>query len=651
MAPARPKGTVMGAFVTPAELEAAMKAELSRTEARAAKKADADAAGAKKDEPGPAPGPSEEEAPGTEKEPPLEVPVLGPSPSKDPARVAPKEMGSAPAGATPTKKKQHLPVGAMIDKKYAVLRVLGEGGMGVVYLARDVHTGLDVVIKAIRSELAHREDVRARTLTEGRLLAQIDHPNVVGLRMVVVEGPSLYLVMQYIEGQNLDKLIAERNERGEKLGVEEALGIFRQIAAGVGAAHQEGVIHRDLKPANVLLRAKDGVAKVTDFGIAKTQGAPVDPNRPTTKGVLGSLWYMSPEQVTGRRDLDQRVDVYALGILLFQMLTGHVPFDAPSEYEIMRLQAEEPLPLASKERPELPKAVDDLLQKACAKDRAQRYQSCAELLLTVDQLLGRPHLPTLAIPFEPRPASMPSSALAPPVPSGPTLVTSSHPGDPPGGAKPRKKRVVWPFAVLAAVILGSGGAAGAFALGYLEIPGYRSPWVKKKPPAKGSASGEPAKSAKAPGPDAGAHAGIDALAGLWSSNGHDFEAVVVGSELEFRVKHPEQLGGQNYEANEARFVLKPTSDPVIFAVEDRLRPLPPVGRTFEAKARASCLEILSQAGGEPLRARYDGSRLSVDLAKVEPTASNFVLEGMKVTGCSGLRALKSAKTVSVLTRL
>src|SRR6185295_2473943 len=281
-----------------------------------------------------------------------------------------------PAGAPrdkPFTPPKHLAAGTLIDKKYAVLRVLGEGGMGVVYLARDIHTGLDVVVKAVRSELAHRDDVRARTLAEGRALAQIDHPNVVHLRAVAVEGPNLFLVMQYIEGDSLDKIISTYNQRSERMPVEEALGIFRQIVAGIGAAHEEGVIHRDLKPANVLIRKKDRVVKVTDFGIALVQG---DATRPQTRGILGSLWYMSPEQVTGRRDLDHRVDVYALGILLYQLLVGHVPFDAQSDYEIMRLHAEAPMPFVKASRPDILPEVDELIQKACAKDRDRRFQTC-----------------------------------------------------------------------------------------------------------------------------------------------------------------------------------------------------------------------------------------------------------------------------------
>src|SRR5262249_11810588 len=149
-------------------------------------------------------------------------------------KPAPSGQAAPPAGAPrdkPFTPPKHLAAGTLIDKKYAVLRVLGEGGMGVVYLARDIHTGLDVVVKAVRSELAHRDDARARPLAGGRALAQIDPPNVAPLRAVAVEGPHLYLVMQYIEGDSLDKIIGRAVERREPLPVQEALAIFRQVAS------------------------------------------------------------------------------------------------------------------------------------------------------------------------------------------------------------------------------------------------------------------------------------------------------------------------------------------------------------------------------------------------------------------------------------
>ncbi|MFT3768856.1 MAG: protein kinase [Minicystis sp.] len=573
-----------------------------------------------------------------------------------------------PAGAsTPFKPPKHLPAGALVDKKYAILRVLGEGGMGVVYLARDIHTGLDVVVKAVRSELAHREDVRARTLAEGRALAQIDHPNVVHLRAIAVEGPALYLVMQYIDGESLDKIILGHKQRGDRMPVEEALAIFRQVAAGVGAAHQEGVVHRDLKPANVLVRKKDKVAKVTDFGIALVPG---ENARPHTRGIVGSLWYMSPEQVTGRRDIDHRVDVYALGILLYQMLVGRVPFDAKSDYEIMKQHAEAPMPLVSATRQDVPSAVDELIQRACAKDREQRFQRCEELIAAVDRILGATPASTLPGMTGPgltpppaavmgvmgaatSPATNVTGATPPPAPV--MVAPGSTPGDSMAGSNlaatsETPKRRVWPWIALAVVLIGAGaGAALAFGL----VPGVRGIWKLPLPHAAASASASASArpSASAPGSASAPKAsGLAALVGSWVGNGRELDAVMAGNDLEFRVKKPDQFAQQGYEAGEARFVLRPIGEANVFAVEDRIRPVPPVGKTYDARSRGTCQEIWASVGNEPLRARWDGTRLTVEFAKIEPGPANFTTAGAKVTSCVGLRDLKASKVVSVLTR-
>jgi eukaryotic-like serine/threonine-protein kinase len=564
----------------------------------------------------------------------------------------PAPPAGAPAREKPVTPPRHLGAGTLIDKKYAVLRVLGEGGMGVVYLARDIHTGLDVVVKAVRCELSHREDVRARTLAEGRALAQIDHPNVVHLRAVAVDGPNLFLVMQYIDGESLDRIIAGHAERGEPMPVEEALGVLRQVAAGVGAAHEEGVIHRDLKPANVLLRKKDRVAKVTDFGIALV---PSDTSRPHTRGILGSLWYMSPEQVTGRRDLDLRVDVYALGIMLYQMLVGRVPFDAKSDYEIMKLHAEAPMPLAASARPDVPGPVDDIIQKACAKDRDQRFERCEDLCAAVDRLLGltpatRGQTPYAALV----PSITQSTGTAQPVaPSAPGEDSRVEPAPaPPGDAgsspgddealvpPPRRGIGLW---IGAALLLLGGGAAAVMGMGLVPgVPGA----IKGARPATSAEVAPPGASASA---DAGRPA-LEALVGTWVGNGRELTAVVAGGDVEFRVKKPEQFAPQNYEAGEARFVLHATGDASVFVVEDRIRPVPPKGKIYDARARGTCQEVWTVVGGDALRARHDGARLSVEFAKIEPGPANFTTEGGKVTSCVGLRNLKASKVVSVLTR-
>ncbi|WP_437717443.1 protein kinase [Sorangium sp. So ce448] len=541
----------------------------------------------------------------------------------------------------------HLPAGTLVDQKYVVERVLGEGGMGVVYLARDVHTGLHVVLKAVRQELGHRPDVRARTLAEGRALAQIDHPNVVHLKAVVAERDDLWLVMQYIDGESLEQTLARYAEERRRMPLPEALSIFRQIASGIAAAHREGVIHRDLKPANVLIRGKDGVAKVTDFGIAKAE-ADALAGRGLTKGIIGSLYYMSPEQVLGRRDLDKRVDIYALGVVLYEMLVGQVPFDAESDIEIMRQHAEVPLPLVSAVRHDVPPALDAFLQKACAKERADRFASCEELLAALDAI-AHPAPAATAAPLgassrPPPPAATTLDEVreAPRSPSGAALAS--------GPAGSQRARGSW-LAIGAGALVMFGGAAALLGLGVLDRPRdgrRRAVSSREQRPAASASSTTPAASAEQPQPSP-----LAGLTGLWVGNGRELEAVLAGESLEFRVRRPEQFAPQDYAEGEARFSLREIpGETGVFAVEDRLRFIAPESRKFDpARSRGTCQDVRSAVEGHPLRASFDGARLSVEFAKIEPSTSNFVVERGKVVSCVGLSALPATRVVSTLSRM
>ncbi|EYF05227.1 serine/threonine-protein kinase [Chondromyces apiculatus] len=583
----------------------------------------------------------------------------------------------APLAGSLPRRAARLGAGTVVDHKYEIERVLGEGGMGVVYLARDVHTGLHVVLKAVRQEIAHRRDTRARTLAEGRALAHIDHPNVVRLNAVVEEQGSLWLVMQYIEGESLDRLIGRRAHEGRPLGVDETLRLFRQIAAGVGAAHGEGVIHRDLKPANVMVRAKDGVAKVTDFGIAKEEADAIA-GRGMTRGIIGSLYYMSPEQVVGRRDLDKRVDIYALGVLLYEMLVGHVPFDADSDVEIMRKQLDAPLPRVSDERPEVPATVDAFLQRACAKDRAARFSSCDELIAALDALgyAVAPSPPTHAPTFTVATgataarggaggplATAATAATAATMATGAAVALEQAPSKTDATASTTAPEIHLPaprearkpgwrraLAVLLAIVVLAAGAAGILVVGGLL------PATDKAQPEPAVVPATPApRSSVTAAPEAGRVSTTPTLAtleGAWTSNSRDFDAVMSGDVLEFRVHDAEQFTPQDYEAGEVRFSLRALpQEPEVFAVEDHLRFIPPVGLSFDAmRARGTCQDVRSSAEDRPLRARYDGSRLSVEFARIEPESTNFLVTGGKVVSCRGLGALKATRVLSVLTR-
>lgn len=561
--------------------------------------------------------------------------------STAPGEPSPEAFGPAAAAQKPKGQKlERFSAGTLIDNKYKIDKVLGEGGMGVVYLAEDVHTRAFVVLKAVRPELAHRKDIRERTLAEGRVLAQIDHPNVVHLNAIIEDSTGLWLVMQYIDGESLDKTIKRHVADKRFVAFTIATDIFRQVLHGVAAAHREGVIHRDIKPANVLVRKKDGVAKVTDFGIAKPEDQ-ARAGQGKTKGVIGSLWYMSPEQVQGKKDLDKRVDIYALGILLYELLTGHVPFEADSSYELMRKHVEEPMPKVADARPEIPAWVDELLARACAKNRDDRFGSVEEFLSALDANLpaqatqlpaGLTRLPT-QLPAEPGPRA----TNPPPHTAAGTSLTK--PGESGAGRG-------WIYALVGIAALAIGGL-GVYAL----VLQGDDPKPRTKPTSTAGTTTTATPGTATP-PDSSQPAAdpLDALVGKWRSEaGTEFEAVKVGYTVEFRVVDAKQLEPSDYRDGEARFVLRAVSDGV-FKVEDKIRPQPPRGSIFDPKSRNTCQEVWTGVEGRELRAYFDGTRLTVSFAKIAPKASNFESDGSVIIACRGLKEVDASVIQSVLTK-
>ncbi|NUP04724.1 MAG: protein kinase [Polyangiaceae bacterium] len=585
---------------------------------------------------------------------PPKVALSDPEPTSS-AKVQEKPVEHAPTAPPPTEpssgpvseamgdaadndKPPPLPRGTIIDNKYAILRVLGEGGMGIVYLAEDVHTGVEVVLKAVRPELAHRKDVVSRTLAEGRTLARIDHPNVVHLNAIVADASGLWLVMQYIQGESLDQTIKRYKDQGRAVSFTIAVDIFRQVLQGVAAAHREGIIHRDLKPGNVLVRQKDGVAKVTDFGIAKPEEQ-ARVGQGNTKGVIGSLWYMSPEQVQGRRDLDKRVDIYALGIMLFELLTSRVPFNAESSYEIMRLHVEEPLPKVVRSRADVQPWVDEILARACAKKREDRFSSCEEFLATIDGHLA------LATRSGAHPVVGVNRALE----DANVAPTESGASTGPRSTMVDEPRSRWWMLIIAIVAIATvGGAYGAYRYAIYQPP-------KKKP--KAAATAEPSADAlpnePATSSTSAQAAPVDpftSLPGKWRSEaGTDFEAVLVGDRVEFRVVDPAQLKPADYVKDEPRFTLKRGSDPNTFLVEEKMRPQAKI--PFDPRSRATCQEIWTAVDGKPLVATFSGTDLAIDFAKISVAQSNLTIENGKIVGCSQLRGTARGRGRTLLKRV
>jgi len=556
----------------------------------------------------------------------------------------------------------YLATGALVDGKYQIEKILGEGGMGIVYLARDIHTETPVVVKAIRAQFADRPEFRTRTLAEGRALARIDHANVVRLNAVVVEQTALYLVMQFIDGEPLDKMIERHVAVRTPIPLDQVLPIFRMILQGVGAAHAEGLIHRDLKPANILIRKRDGGAKVTDFGIAKGE-EDAKAGRGVTKGIIGSLSYMAPEQVRGQRDLDKRVDIYALGILLFELLIGRVPFDAPSDYEIMRMHTESPVPNVTALRPDVPRYIDDAVQRACAKDRDARFATTDDFLAALSESHApRPvTAPLLAPPVATAPIVV--AAMAPPPVAPPSVapmpigigkvedapgITGEGASLPPGPRpEPRRRRTgVWLLGASVAIAAG-GGAAVYFGTG--DDPGTR-------PAGTGDEGGT-----KSPARDAAVEVAaplspLAALVGNWrSTSNRDFIAVLAPDDtLEFRIQQASQHPRTGYENGEVRFRLSAVPDSASeFAVEDHLRPTPPAGVEYDtATSRESCVGVWTAVKGKKLRAQFDGANtLTVDVAQIRTTADKFKTQGKKVVSCVSLSTAPADPIESKLSRV
>jgi hypothetical protein len=290
-------------------------------------------------------------------------------------------------------------VGAILADRYRIVRRLGEGGMGRVYLAEHVKMGRKSAIKVMKPAMAHDPDAVARFNREAANASRIAHPHVCAV-YDFGETPEglLYLAMEYVEGEPLTGIL----EREGALPVARAVDIFRQVADALEAAHELGIVHRDLKPDNIMVtrgRAGADAVKVVDFGIAKAPG-PDERQQVTRTGlVVGTPEFMSPEQLSGD-PLDGRSDIYALALVLFKMLTGTLPFVAETTQEAMVKRLTEPprtLAAARPDRP-FPPGLEQALAKALARAPADRYRSAAEFAAAVAAAVAEPGTELLAPP-------------------------------------------------------------------------------------------------------------------------------------------------------------------------------------------------------------------------------------------------------------
>jgi serine/threonine protein kinase len=263
---------------------------------------------------------------------------------------------------------------------YKITAKLGEGGMGVVYLAEHPVIGKKVAMKAIHPELSKNSDVVSRFITEAKAVNQIGHEHIVDIAdFGNTSDGEFYFVMEYLQGESL----SDRLKREKRIPLNQAMSISAQIADALNASHQQGIIHRDLKPENIFLcnrGANREFVKVLDFGLAKlTQNDQKVTHKTRTGSVMGTPYYMSPEQCEGKTEIDYRADIYSLGVLIFEMLTGKVPFGGEGYGEIIVKHVTMPPPSVRSVVPDLPEFMDSIMYRVLAKDRDQRFQTMADL--------------------------------------------------------------------------------------------------------------------------------------------------------------------------------------------------------------------------------------------------------------------------------
>jgi serine/threonine-protein kinase len=281
----------------------------------------------------------------------------------------------------------NLSAGLVVADRFRLERLLGEGGMGSVWLAH--HTALDVpcAVKFIHADAATSSDVRSRFEREAKAAAQLRSPNVVQILDHGVWEGTPYIAMEYLEGEDLETRLA----RQRRLGLPETAAVASQVARALTRAHAAGLVHRDLKPANIFLVRDDDreIAKVLDFGIAKSRASALTPNdsKTQTGSLMGTPYYMSPEQAQGTREIDHRADLWGLAVVVYQCVTGQLPFDSTALGDLLVKIIVSPIPVPSHFAP-VPAGFDAWWARAASRDPAQRFQSAKELAEALVPALG-----------------------------------------------------------------------------------------------------------------------------------------------------------------------------------------------------------------------------------------------------------------------
>jgi serine/threonine protein kinase len=265
--------------------------------------------------------------------------------------------------------------------KYEILSKLGEGGMGVVYKAKDPLIDRIVAIKMMTGAFAEEKEARERFLREARAVGRLHHPNIVTIYELGVEGSSPYMVMEFLEGQGLESVLSAR----VAVTLVQKLEYMAQICNALHCAHEHDIIHRDVKPANVIVMKGGTQVKLVDFGIARAGNSGMT----RTGFAIGTTSYMSPEQIEASKTLDRRSDIFSAGIMMYEVLTNNLPFPGNEPIAIAIKILREPYPKLAAYLAEYPPELDDIMARALAKDREERYSTAEEFAFDLSRLIDQ----------------------------------------------------------------------------------------------------------------------------------------------------------------------------------------------------------------------------------------------------------------------
>jgi serine/threonine-protein kinase len=364
-----------------------------------------------------------------------------------------------------------LEIGELIEGKYRITRLIGEGGMGAVYLGENVRISRRVAIKVLHAGLTENKEVTQRFEREAQAAGRIGNDHILEvLDLGSLPNGDHYIVMEYLDGEPLTERIKARG-RMQPL---ELAGLIRQVLVGLTAAHRAGIFHRDLKPDNIFIlkekAGKNDYCKIIDFGISKFQPLNKDGMRMTRTGMMmGTPYYMSPEQASGSHEADHRADLYAVGVMMFEATTGQVPFDAATFNQLLFKIVLDDVPRPEALQPDLDPAFASLISKAMARDMNQRFQTAEEFVKAIDAWLQRGAPVTVPPSADPAAMSLlrkrPSAELTPEQKAGTGGSWATSQVD----AIPGKKSNVGILVALGALLLvGTAGAVIALRSGSKE---------------------------------------------------------------------------------------------------------------------------------------------------------------------------------------